>query len=87
MAEIQTINIGSSANDGTGDTIRAGMDKVNDNFQNFKIEGTNFTSSILIGHSTTGTLDAATGNTGVGIQALDAITSGDYNTAVGFMAG
>ena len=28
----QSINIGSSANDGTGDTIRAGMDKVNDNF-------------------------------------------------------
>ena len=42
MAEIQTINIGSSANDGTGDTIRAGMDKVNDNFANFKIEGKNF---------------------------------------------
>ncbi len=28
----QTINIGSSANDGTGDTIRDGGDKINDNF-------------------------------------------------------
>ena len=28
----QTINIGSSANDGTGDTLRAGGDKINDNF-------------------------------------------------------
>jgi hypothetical protein len=29
---IQAINIGSSANDGTGDPIRTAMDKINDNF-------------------------------------------------------
>lgn len=28
----QTINIGSAPNDGTGDTLRAAFDKVNDNF-------------------------------------------------------
>ena len=28
----QTINIGSAANDNTGDTLRVGGDKVNDNF-------------------------------------------------------
>ena len=28
----QSIGLGSSANDGTGDTLRAGGDKVNDNF-------------------------------------------------------
>jgi len=28
----QTLNIGTNANDGTGDTLRAAMDKVNDNF-------------------------------------------------------
>ena len=28
----QSIGIGSSANDGTGDTLRVGADKVNDNF-------------------------------------------------------
>ena len=28
----QTLNIGSNANDGTGDTLRVAMDKVNDNF-------------------------------------------------------
>jgi hypothetical protein len=28
----QIIGIGTVANDGTGDTLRAGMDKVNDNF-------------------------------------------------------
>ena len=28
----QTVGIGSSANDGTGDTLRVGADKINDNF-------------------------------------------------------
>ena len=28
----QYINIGSSANDGTGDDLRTGADKINDNF-------------------------------------------------------
>ena len=49
-----------------------------------KFEGTNFTGSMLIGHATTGTLDAATYNSGVGLTVLDALTSGDYNTAVGY---
>jgi hypothetical protein len=30
---LQTINIGASANDGSGDPLRTAMDKVNDNFQ------------------------------------------------------
>jgi polygalacturonase len=29
---LQTINIGASANDGTGDPLRTAVDKVNDNF-------------------------------------------------------
>ena len=48
-----------------------------------KIGGTNFTDSLLVGHTTTGTLNAADYNVGVGIEALDALTSGDYNTAIG----
>ena len=28
----QTVGIGSSANDGSGDTLRVGADKINDNF-------------------------------------------------------
>ena len=52
-----------------------------------KIEGTNFTDSLLIGHATTGTLNAAQDNTGVGIGTLDALTSGDRNTALGTDAG
>ena len=52
-----------------------------------KIGGTNFTNSLLVGHATTGTLDAAENNVGVGPGALDAITSGDSNVAVGQSAG
>ena len=28
----QTVGIGSAANDGTGDSLRVGADKINDNF-------------------------------------------------------
>jgi hypothetical protein len=52
-----------------------------------KLAGTNFTNSLLVGHSTTGTLNAAENNTAVGINAMDAITSGDKNTIIGFDAG
>ena len=52
-----------------------------------KLEGTNFTGSLLIGHATTGTLSSAENNTGVGVGALDALTSGDRNTALGHDAG
>jgi hypothetical protein len=52
-----------------------------------KIGGTNFTNSLLVGHATHGTLNAAQKNTGVGITALDAIVSGDGHTAVGFDSG
>jgi len=52
-----------------------------------KLGGTNFTNSILIGHTTTGTLNAAEGNIGIGITALDALTSGDRNIGIGFAAG
>ena len=64
-----------TANSVTGDVIPG------------KLAGTNFTQSLLVGHSTTGTLDAAVQNTGVGALALDAITSGDANTCVGRSAG
>ena len=46
----QTINIGSSANDGTGSTIRAGGDLINDNFNeiyNYLGDGTNLNGSLF----------------------------------------
>jgi hypothetical protein len=54
---------------------------------NFKQGGTNFTSSLLIGHSTTGTLDAANYNTIIGFDAGNEITSGDNNTLIGYNSG
>ena len=52
-----------------------------------KLEGTNFTDSLIIGHATTGTLNAAEQNLGVGIRPLEDLTSGDRNTAIGYSAG
>ena len=51
-----------------------------------KTEGTNFTGSRLVGHATTGTLNAAEYNTGCGLGALQALTTGDANTAFGYNA-
>ncbi len=99
----QTIAIGSTPNDGTGSTIRAGGDLINDNFNEIytafgdgtnlnagvitgKQEGTNFSNSIMIGHSVTGTLSSAQENVAVGKTSLRSITSGDDNTALGFAA-
>jgi len=63
-----------TANSVTGDVIPG------------KLAGTNFSNSLLIGHATTGTLDAAEQNTGVGINAMDAITTADSTTAIGYNA-
>ena len=49
-----------------------------------KVEGTNFTGSLILGHQTTGTLTTAYYNTAVGIGSLPAITSGTNNTATGY---
>ena len=53
-----------------------------------KSGGTSFTSSLIVGHSTTGTLSGdAIGNTALGINAMQAITSADGVTALGKDAG
>jgi hypothetical protein len=60
-------------------TSTIGLDDLND----AKSGGSGFTGSLLLGHETTGTLAAAINNTGVGIGALQAITTGANNTALG----
>mgnify|MGYP003324615432 CR=1 FL=1 len=51
----QSIGLGSSANDGTGDTLRAGGDKVNDNFvELYTLLGTG--SALTSGMSSTATV-------------------------------
>ena len=56
----QSIGLGSSANDGTGDTLRAGGDKVNDNFvELYTLLGTG--SALTSGLSATATVVAGAG--------------------------
>jgi len=52
-----------------------------------KQEGTNFSNSLLVGTTTTGTLNNAFSNVGVGISSLGSLTEGDDNTCVGFISG
>ena len=52
-----------------------------------KLSGTNFTNSLFIGHSTTGTINQAMKNTAVGYETLEDITTGDSNNAFGYRAG
>jgi hypothetical protein len=53
-----------------------------------KFEGTNFSQSILVGQTTTGTLNAAVRNVGIGGGGLtlSALTTGDNNIGIGFTA-
>jgi len=57
-----------------------------DDLSDAKSGGTNFSDSMILGHTTTGTLTNAAQNTAVGIDAMKSITGGDDNTAVGFEA-
>ena len=54
---LQTINIGASANDGTGDPLRTAMDKVNDNFAVldtvFNVTDQEYTGGITINNGVT----------------------------------
>ena len=56
----QTVGIGSAANDGTGDTLRAGADKINDNFDEiYNALGTGTTLTDII--NTSGLIDVSSG--------------------------
>ena len=57
----QTINIGTTANDGTGDPLRIAFDKVNDNFTElYNDESQGEVNSIIAGDGIS--VDTATGN-------------------------
>lgn len=51
-----------------------------------KTEGVDFDGSLLVGHTTTGSLSSASNNTGVGVGAMQGISLGTDNTAVGYRA-
>ena len=87
----QTVGIGSVADDGTGDNLRNGMDKVNDNFNEIYTllgDGTDLTSGFsattsvvtLDGPSVTGVASFAAGSAG----APSITKTGDTNTGIFF---
>ena len=89
----QSIGLGSTADDGTGDTIRVGGDKINDNFTEvYTLLGTgtaltsglSATSSVvtLAGPTVTGVASFAAGSAG----APSITKTGDTNTGVFFSA-
>jgi hypothetical protein len=89
----QSIEIGTAANDGTGDTLRAGGDKVNDNFVEIYTllgTGTALTSGIsatssvvsLASPTITGVASFADGSAG----APSISNTGDSNTGIFFSA-
>jgi len=89
----QSIGLGSTADDGTGDTIRVGGDKINDNFTEIYTllgtgtaltSGLSATSSVvtLAGPSITGVSSFADGSA----SAPSITNTGDTNTGVFFSA-
>ena len=87
----QTVGIGSVADDGTGDNLRNGMDKVNDNFNEIYTllgDGTDLTSGFsattsvvtLAGPTVTGVASFAAGSAG----APSITKTGDTNTGIFF---
>ena len=61
----QTINIGTSANDGTGDPLRTAFDKVNDNFTELYNDDAGDVGSIIAGTGVA--VDQATGDVTVSV--------------------
>ena len=75
----QVINIGSTANDGTGDPIRDAFDKVNDNFTELYTDDAGDVNSIIGGASIS--VNQATGDVTVTNDAPNATHTGDVTGA------
>lgn len=101
MATIQTINIGTSANDNTGDTLRNAFDKTNQN--NTALNDDLALKATLASPTITGTLTTVNdavinsvkvgkgggniaSNTAIGAGASQSNTTGNNNTSIGVNA-
>ena len=89
----QSIEIGTAANDGTGDTLRTGGDKINDNFSEiYTLLGTG--TALTSGISATATVVSLSGPTVTGVASFADGTAGapsisntgDSNTGIFFSA-
>ncbi len=75
----QTVNIGSAANDGTGDPLRTAFDKINDNFDELYSDDLGDVGSIIAGTGIS--VDQATGNVTVTNSDPNATHTGDVTGA------
>jgi len=75
----QTVNIGSAANDGTGDPLRTAFDKINDNFDELYSDDLCDVGSIIAGTGIS--VDQATGNVTVTNSDPNATHTGDVTGA------
>ena len=71
----QTINIGTTANDGTGDPLRTAFDKVNDNFTELYSDDAGDVGSIIAGTGIA--VDQATGDVTITNNSPNATHTGD----------
>ena len=80
----QSIGLGSSANDGTGDTLRAGGDKVNDNFVELytKLGNGSALTSGLSATATVVTLTAPVIATSLDLNGSELILDADADTSI-----
>jgi len=89
----QIINIGTSPNDGTGDTVRDAFDKVNDNFTEVydglfvPLAGTDvgapITGEVVFDDDVFATFEASTGvNDGVQINGQQVVIQGENSTSI-----
>src|SRR6056300_1484928 len=75
----QTINIGTTANDGTGDPLRTAFDKVNDNFTELYADDAGDVNSVNAGTGIS--VDQTTGAVTVTNSAPNATHTGDVTGA------
>jgi hypothetical protein len=69
----QTVNIGTTANDGTGDELRNAFDKLNDNFN--EVYGNNFVTELMLNDNIVGAAELKVTGNGTDGQILK--TDGD----------
>jgi len=84
---ITTINVGTSANDNTGDTLRNAFIKTNGNFETLSTtekltNGDLRINSVVVGKGGGGVIS----NVALGVNALPTNTTGNNNTATGYGA-
>lgn len=79
MAELQIINIGTTANDGQGDPLRVAFEKVNNNFSNLWASNFNTNEAITFGNTANQLIFSAPVDSFV--QATFQINTNDQNSS------